>query len=78
MTKISAKRHFAKTVTWRIIASGTTFILAWYFFRHDPLVAEKATGIAIAETIIKMALYYGHERVWYKVNFGVARKESEE
>lgn len=73
MADVSKKRHIAKTVTWRIIASVTTFILAWFFFRHDPLVAEKATGVAIAETVIKMALYYFHERIWYRFNFGVSR-----
>lgn len=76
MSAVSQKRHIAKTITWRIIASLTTFILAWFFFKDDPLVAEKATGVAIAETIIKMALYYFHERVWYKVNFGVSGREN--
>ena len=71
MADVSRKRHIAKTITWRIVASITTFILAWIFFHDDPLVAEKATGVAIAETIIKMALYYFHERAWYRFNFGV-------
>ena len=77
--KISRKRHIAKTITWRVIASGTTFILALIFFRDDPHAAEKATGIAIAETIIKMVFYYFHERAWYKYNFGVKhnRKDNE-
>ena len=72
MSDVSQKRHIAKTITWRVVASTTTFILAWFFFQDDPLVAEKATGVAIAETIIKMALYYLHERVWYRVDFGVS------
>ena len=66
--KISRKRHIAKTITWRIVASATTFGLAWLFFKEDPHVAEKATGIAIAESTIKMIFYYFHERVWYKYN----------
>ena len=72
--EISRKRHIAKTVTWRIIASTTTFILAWLFFKDDPNAAQKATGIAIAESVIKMGLYYFHERAWYKYNFGVKHK----
>jgi len=26
--------------------------------------------VAIAETILKMVLYYFHERVWFSVKFG--------
>ena len=27
--KVSAKRHVAKTLTWRILATTDTFLLAW-------------------------------------------------
>ncbi len=74
---ISKKRHIAKTITWRVIASVTTFLLAMLFFRDDPNAAQKATGVAIAETVIKMILYYFHERMWYKSNFGLlSRRKS--
>ena len=73
----SKKRHFAKTITWRIIASLTTFLLALFFFKDDPYAKEKATGVAIAEFLIKMILYYFHERLWYKSNFGLKNRKSE-
>ncbi len=76
MSAVSQKRHIAKTITWRVIASTTTFILAWFFFQDDPNVAEKATSVAIAETVLKMLLYYFHERVWYRFNFGVKGREN--
>jgi len=78
MKDVSQKRHIAKTVTWRVIASLTTFIVALFFFRDDPHVAEKATGVALTEAIIKMGLYYFHERVWYKSNFGLKAREHKE
>ena len=56
--EISRKRHIVKTITWRIIASVTTFLLAWLFFQDDAKAVEKATGIAIAESAIKMVFYY--------------------
>lgn len=65
---ISYKRHLAKTITWRVIASLVTFVLALIFFSEDPHVKEKAVGIAIVETILKMIFYYAHERVWYRLN----------
>jgi len=74
----SRKRHIAKTITWRVIASGTTFLLAIFFFKDDPNATEKATGIAIAESILKMIFYYFHERAWYKSNFGLPKRVDNE
>ena len=67
----SKKRHLAKTITWRCIATLTTFLLALLFFREDSEAVEKATGVAVAEFFLKMLLYYLHERAWYKSNFGL-------
>tara|TARA_R110002051_G_scaffold18194_1_gene52581 strand:- start:2880 stop:3140 length:261 start_codon:yes stop_codon:yes gene_type:complete len=69
------KRHIAKTITWRVIASLTTFCLALFFFKDDPMAASKATGVAVAESLIKMVLYYYHERFWYKSNFGLTSRK---
>ena len=76
--KVSRKRHIAKTITWRIIASATTFVLALLFFNEDPDATKKATGVAIAESLIKMVFYYLHERAWYKYDFGVMHKRKKE
>lgn len=60
------KRHIAKTITWRVIATTTTFTLAWLF--TDDL--EVAAAIGGTEAILKMVLYYLHERAWFKyINF---------
>jgi len=67
----SKKRHIAKSVTWRIIASVTTFIIARWFFSDDPNATEKATWVALTEAGVKMGLYYFHERAWYNSNFGL-------
>jgi len=75
--KISQKRHIAKTLTWRVIASITTFVLGWFFFRDDEQVFQKATGLVIAEFILKILFYYLHERAWYSFDFGVQHKRKE-
>ncbi|MDH3323210.1 MAG: DUF2061 domain-containing protein [Flavobacteriaceae bacterium] len=72
----SRKRHILKSITWRVLASTTTFIIAFLFFKDDPYATEKATGVAVTESIIKMALYYFHERAWYKSNFGLITRKS--
>ncbi|MGB5982847.1 MAG: DUF2061 domain-containing protein [Nonlabens sp.] len=75
---VTRKRHIAKTITWRVIASVTTFALAFIFFQEDPDAITKASGVAIAESIIKMVLYYYHERFWYKSNFGIEGERTTE
>lgn len=64
-------RHIAKAITWRVIASGTTFILALLLFGGHDEALEKATWIALVESVLKMAFYYGHEEVWYRINLGL-------
>jgi adenylylsulfate kinase len=65
---VARTRHLVKAVTWRIIASVTTALIALTFG-----VPAKAVGaIFIADLIIKFALYYAHERVWYNyIKFGI-------
>ena len=74
MTEVSHKRHLAKAVTWRIIASLTTALIAWAF----GLPPKAVGGVFLADLIIKFVLYYAHERIWYKYSkFGVANDRVE-
>lgn len=66
----SPTRSVLKAISWRVIASTTTFLLAILFFRNDPDAIEKATGVAIAESLIKMVLYFLHERAWINIKWG--------
>ncbi|MBG28143.1 MAG: hypothetical protein CL852_05420 [Crocinitomicaceae bacterium] len=36
------------------------------FFQDDAKAVQKATSVAVAESVLKMALYYFHERAWYR------------
>lgn len=73
MTKVLPRRHLAKTITWRIIATIITILLAWLFTRDT----EIALKFGVAEVVIKMIFYYLHERVWYKYSrFGVKEIEN--
>ncbi|UJH91284.1 DUF2061 domain-containing protein [Antarcticibacterium sp. 1MA-6-2] len=69
----SRKRHLAKTVTWRIVGTIDTMILAW-IISGDPMVGLQ---VGIAEVITKMVLYYLHERVWYKIDFGLENRRKD-
>ena len=67
MNTLSKKRHIAKTLTWRIIASLDTLLLG-YFLTNDIKIGAYLMSL---EVITKTFLYYFHERIWYKSNFGI-------
>ena len=61
-------RSLLKAITWRIIASIVTTIIAVYFG-----VPTKAIGLVFfADLIIKFILYFFHERLWASfIKFGI-------
>lgn len=73
-----AWRSVLKALSWRVIASVTTFFLAMLFFGDDPKALEKATGIALLESLIKMALYFFHERLWINISWGLLKESKSE
>jgi len=70
MEKVSFKRHFAKTVTWRIVGTLDTIVLSWVI-TGNPLTGLKIGG---SELITKMLLYYVHERVWIRLGIVDSRR----
>lgn len=69
----SKKRHIAKTVTWRVIGTIDTMGLAW-LITGNPLTGLK---IGMIEVVTKMALYYFHERAWYKFDYGLSNRNKQ-
>jgi uncharacterized membrane protein len=66
MNPSSKKRSALKALSWRAIASLDTFVISY-------IITGKvvwATAIASIEVLTKMILYYGHERLWAKVDWG--------
>jgi len=67
---VSYKRHIAKTITWRIIGTLDTMIIAWI------ITGSLEWGLAIGgiEVFTKMILYFLHERAWYRFSkFGLKK-----
>ena len=56
----SKKVSLYKTFSWRIIATLTTFSLAWLFTGE----VDTALKIGGVEFFAKMLFYYMHERAW--------------
>ena len=68
--KESRLRSLLKGLTWRIIATGTIIAIA-YFTTGDVELALKIGGL---EFVIKLLMYYLHERAWQAVPRGSIRK----
>ncbi|TXN35992.1 DUF2061 domain-containing protein [Flagellimonas hymeniacidonis] len=66
----SHRRHLIKSITWRFIGTIDTMLLSW-FISGNPIIGLK---VGLAEVLTKMFLYYFHERVWYKINFGLDKR----
>jgi len=64
------KRHILKTFSWRAIGTIDTFVLSW-IITGNPLTGLK---IGLTEVFTKMLLYYGHEKFWYRINFGLDKR----
>jgi adenylylsulfate kinase len=71
MYKETNKRSIVKGITWRVIATTTTIIIVYVFFdRLDLAIAAGAI-----ETVLKIGLFWMHERAWFKVRWGKKRVE---
>ena len=58
MEKESKLRSILKAITWRMIATGTTFILAFFVFSGTGCddVLQKSSIVAGLELVIKLAI----------------------
>lgn len=62
----SHARSIIKALSWRVIATVVTFLVAWIFTG----TIDMAIKIGLLDTSIKLAAYYFHERAWIRLNFG--------
>ncbi len=51
---------FYKAITWRILATTITFLVAWAILGK----VEYAAGIAWLDMLLKLVAYMWHEKVW--------------
>ena len=66
---LTKKRHFFKTITWRIVGTLDTVLLGFIVTGQFTLAFQ----IGGLELFTKTILYYLHERVWYRSKFGVKK-----
>jgi len=71
MYKETNTRSVVKGISWRVVATTTTIIIVYVFF--DRLDLAIAAGMI--ETVLKIGLYWFHERVWQKIRWGKKKIE---
>jgi len=61
------RRSIVKSITWRLIGSLDTTVIAYFVTGGDFI---KAISIGGFEIITKMVVYFFHERAWVKIKWG--------
>jgi uncharacterized membrane protein len=73
--KDSPERSIAKAISWRFIATATTFIISFIVFDQytEKTMNESMQNaglIAFIEFFAKILFYYLHERMWTNITWG--------
>ena len=61
-------RSLLKAISWRIVATSTTMLLVFLFTGNLVI----SVGVGSLEILLKIVIYYVHERIWNMLNFGKA------
>jgi uncharacterized membrane protein len=64
---VERRRHLAKALTYRVMGSAGTAAIA-YIATGDMKIGASVGAI---DSIAKIGIYYAHERVWYRIKWGV-------
>jgi uncharacterized membrane protein len=59
-------RSILKALSWRVLATFATMTIVFAFTRKIALSA----GVGAVEVIVKLILYYMHERIWGFIGIG--------
>jgi len=68
-------RSLMKAISWRILASGATFLISFLIFKQytdksDNEILQTASVITSVDIVAKLILYYLHERLWTNIKWG--------
>ena len=55
-----------KTLTYRVVSLFIVTAIAWAYTRRFTVAAS----VGIADTLLRLCLYYANERIWARINFG--------
>jgi uncharacterized membrane protein len=64
--KVTKARSFTKSLSYRVFGTLSSFAVAYAITGRGDLSAL----IAMWETVVKVGIYYWHERIWNKIKWG--------
>lgn len=64
--RVTKSRSFVKAWSYRVFGTLTSFIVVYIITGEAVL----ATAIALWETVLKIGVYYWHERIWDRIQWG--------
>ena len=70
----SHARSLAKAVSYRVLGSAGTALVVFLFSGNMPLSA----GVGALDMVLKIALYFVHERIWNYIPYGREQPKSPE
>jgi uncharacterized membrane protein len=62
----SRRRSLAKALSWRILAAIITTLVVLSITHRLQFAAE----IGLIDTLVKLLVYFFHERVWNRIDYG--------
>ncbi|HTM46318.1 MAG TPA: DUF2061 domain-containing protein [Polyangiaceae bacterium] len=63
------RRSVAKSLSWRFFAAIITAFVAYFMTGQ----IDFAVKIGVTDTLVKLLVYFLHERVWNQINYGKVR-----
>lgn len=61
------RRSLAKSLSWRVTGALSTILLVLWLTGKIDL----ALAVGSAEAVIKVAIFYAHERIWQRFRWGI-------
>jgi adenylylsulfate kinase len=65
----SNSRSVAKAISYRLLGSLSTALMVYVFSGS----VKASLGVGALDVVVKMALYYLHERLWNHITYGRER-----
>ena len=62
----SHARSIAKAVSYRVLGSASTVLILYALSRDIPM----SLGAGALDTVVKIVMYFLHERLWARISFG--------
>lgn len=72
MSHVKPIRSWAKAISWRVIGST----LSAYILFQATGSGKIALSFGVVETVVKIIMFYLHERAWDRIAFGKMEAEN--